>query len=97
MSASTSYGPGPFGYNSSLAITAATVIKADPGVLVSVSVVVAGSAAGAAYDTTTTTPANEFATIPEALTSQPLLFDWHCLRGIMIVPPTGGTVAVQFL
>ena len=91
-------GPGPAGANSQLNITAATVVKAAPGVLLSVSVIVAGSAAGGAYDTTTTggaAAATQIGTIPNTVGL--IQFSWNCLNGIVIVPPTGGTVAVSFV
>ena len=93
-------GPGPGGGNRTLNVTAATVIKAAPGTLFSVSVTTAGSAAGAAYDATTTGgvgAASLIGTIADAVTTQPLNFNaWPCHAGIVIVPPTGGVVAVAF-
>jgi len=93
----SAFGPGAAGSNVALNITAATVLKATPGVLISVSVIVAGSAVGGVFDTTTTTPANQFGVVPIAVTTEPLVYEWRCLNGIMIVPPTGGTVAVLFV
>jgi hypothetical protein len=85
------------GLSTSLNITAATVIKAAPGRLVRISVIVAG-AAGTANDCTTTgaaAAANEIAVIPAAVGPVPL--DWPCLAGIVVVPGTGQTIAVSFV
>ncbi len=93
-------GPGSGGGNRTLNVTVATVIKAAPGTLYSVSVTTAGNAAGGAYDTTTTgevSAATLIGTIADTVTTQPLNFNaWPCLAGIVIVPPTGGVVAVAF-
>lgn len=78
-------------------LTAATVVKATPGRCVTVSVIVAGSAAGTANDITTTGAAavgNQFGTIPN--TVGVYTFNWPCLSGIVIVPGTGQTVSVAF-
>ena len=94
------YGPGPFGANNVRDITTATVLKAAPGVLWSVSVNVAGSAPGGVYDAATTggdTAANLIGVIDNAVTAGPLVFNWRCYTGILVVPPTGGTVSVSFV
>lgn len=78
-------------------LTAATVVKATPGRCVTVSVIVAGSAAGTANDVTNTAGAvvaNQFGTIPN--TVGVYKFEWPCLSGIVIVPGTGQTVSVAF-
>lgn len=80
-----------------LNITAATVIKARPGRLVKIVVVVAGSAAGTVNDCLTTgavAASNEVASIPNTI--GPLSLDWPCLTGIVVVPGTGQTVAVLY-
>jgi len=85
------------GLSSSLNISAATVIKATPGRLVRISVIVAGSV-GTANDCTTTggaAAANEIAVIPAAV--GPVLLDWPCLAGIVVVPGAGQTIAVSFV
>lgn len=85
------------GLSTSLNITAATVIKASPGRLVRINVLVAG-AAGAANDCTTTgaaTAANQITVIPAA--AGPLLLDWPCLTGIVVVPGAGQTIALSYL
>jgi hypothetical protein len=94
------YGPGPAGANNVLNISVATVVKATEGVLTSLSVVTAGSAAGGVYDAATTggaTAANQIGAIAQTVTAQPLVFNWRCLTGILVVPPTGGVVAVSFV
>ena len=78
-------------------VTAATVIKASPGRMVRVDVIVAGSSAGSVNDCTTTAAAavgNQLAVIPNAV--GPLLFDWPCKVGVVVVPGTGQTIAVAF-
>lgn len=90
-------GPLAGGNNASLDITAATVVKATPGTLVRISVVVAGSAAGSANDCATTgaaAAANEIAAIPAAVGVTYLA--WPCKVGIVIVPGTGQTLSVSF-
>jgi hypothetical protein len=80
-----------------LAITTATVLKAAPGRLVRINVVVPGSTAGSANDTTTTgvaNVANQIAAIPN--TVEPLWLDWPCAQGIVIVPGTGQTLAAAY-
>jgi hypothetical protein len=99
------YGTGPFapgveGANTALDVTAATVIKSTPGVLYSISVVAAGTAVGAVYDSTSTsgnTSANQITTIGTAVTTQPLVVNWRCSDGIVVTPPSGGTVSVSFV
>jgi hypothetical protein len=86
------------GLSSSLDITGSTVVKAAPGRLVRVSVLVAGSAAGTANDCTSTgaaATANEVAVIPN--TVGVYLLDWPCLAGIVIVPGTSQTVSVSYV
>ena len=78
-------------------ITAATVVKAAPGRLIRISVIVAGSAAGTANDCLTTgaaADANEIAAIPN--TVGVVCVEWPCATGIVIVPGTGQTVAVSY-
>lgn len=87
----------PGGTSAALDITAATVVKATPGICVKVSVVVAGSSAGTVNDAATTgaaAPANQFGTLPTTAGTQD--FDWPCGTGIVVVPGTGQTVAVSF-
>ncbi len=80
-----------------LNITAATLVKATPGTLYRVSVTVAGSAAGSAYDFGATTgqgAANLIAAIPNTVGVIELVFP--CNTGILIVPGTGQTVSVSY-
>ena len=85
------------GTASKLDITAATVVKAGPGRLIRVSVLVAGSATGTANDCLTTgaaATANEIFVIPETVGIYTL--EWPCLVGIVIVPGTGQTISVSY-
>lgn len=78
-------------------ITAATVVKAAPGYLVRIAVIVAGSAAGTANDVLTTgavAAANQIAAIPN--TVGVIQIAWPCATGIVVVPGTGMTVAVSY-
>ena len=80
-----------------LDITTATVIKAAQGTLVSIEVIVAGSAAGAAYDhdqTSGVSATNQIAAIPTTIGLIPLA--WTCSVGIVVVPGTGQTLAVKW-
>lgn len=79
-------------------ITAATVIKAAPGRLAKISVVVAGSAAGTVNDCATTgavAAANEIGAISN--TVGVVDFDWPCATGIVVTPGTGQTLAVSYV
>ncbi|HEY0181256.1 MAG TPA: hypothetical protein VGC09_00475 [Rhodopila sp.] len=80
-----------------LNISAATIIKAAPGVVLRFTVVTAGTAAGTINDCLTTgaaAAANAIATIPEAVgTYTP---EWPCSTGIVVAPGAGQVVAVLF-
>ena len=85
------------GTSSKFNITVATVVKAGPGRIIRVSVLVAGSGTGTVNDCLTTgaaATANEIAVIPE--TVGPLLLEWPCFTGIVVVPGTGQTLAVSY-
>lgn len=90
--------PTPQGSESWLNITAATVVKATPGVAVSACVVVAGSAAGAVYDATSTsgnTAANQVGVLPT--TAGNVALNALCATGIVVAPGTGQTIALFFV
>lgn len=79
-------------------ITTATVIKAAPGRIFRVNVQVAGSTTGTVNDCATTGAAaigNQVAVIPD--TVGPLLLEWPCATGIVVVPGTGQTLSVSYL
>lgn len=81
-----------------LNITAATVIKATPGRIARVSVIVAGSTNGSIYDHATTSgvaAANQVGVIPEAIGSYDISLP--CLVGIVVTPGTGQTIAVSYI
>lgn len=90
--------PLPGGTNTTLDITATTVIKASPGRVYTVSVLVAGSAAGGVYDNTLTTGntvANQIGVIPN--TAGVLNFNaMPTAAGIVVVPGTGQTLAISW-
>lgn len=78
-------------------ITAATVVKPAPGRIVRVQVLVAGSAAGAVYDATSTsgnTVANQVGVTPNVAGSY--LIDHPCVNGVVVAPGAGQTLAVTF-
>jgi hypothetical protein len=83
--------------NSRLNITAATVVKAAPGFVGTVTVVVAGSAHGAIGDALTTgavSAANTIAYLPTTAGTYVINFPAHV--GIAVVPGTGQTLSVSF-
>ena len=85
------------GRNSQLGIAAAVAVKQASGRIQRVQVLVAGSAAGAVYDSVSTSgnsAANQVGVIPNAVGSY--LIDMPCLSGIVVVPGTGQTVAVSY-
>jgi len=78
-------------------ITAATVIKAEPGVPLIAQVIVAGTTAGAIYDASSISGnvvANQVAVIPETVGAYRI--EMPCAAGILIVPGTGQTLAVSY-
>lgn len=90
--------PAPGGTATTLNVTTATVIKSSPGRLFTVSVLVAGSAAGAVYDSTSTsgnTAANQIGVIPDAAG----VVNFNAMptaNGIVVAPGTGQTLAVSW-
>jgi hypothetical protein len=92
--------PIPGGTATTLNITAATVIKSSPGRVWTVSVVAGtGSTVGAVYDSASTagnTTANQIGELPAAV-GAPVNFNaMPTTTGIVVVPPTGYTVAVSW-
>ncbi len=84
------------GTASALNVTASTAVKATPGKLVRISVLVAG-AAGAVHDCATTgaaADANKVAVIPAAVGIYEL--DWPCLIGITYVPGAAQVVSITY-
>jgi N-acetylglucosamine kinase-like BadF-type ATPase len=83
--------------STALNLTAATVVKPANGFVVTVSVLVAGSAVGAVYDATSTTGntvADQVAVIPDVVGNYVLSFP--CKKGIVVAPGTGQTVAISY-
>ncbi|MGG5541954.1 hypothetical protein P4G95_09135 [Burkholderia vietnamiensis] len=90
--------PHPGGNVTSLNVTATTVIKSAPGRIYTVSVVVAGSAAGGVYDNSATSgnvAANQVGVIPQAIGTYQF-YGMPTATGIVIVPPTGATLSVSW-
>lgn len=85
------------GISTVLNITDARLVKNVAGRLVRVNVLVAGSAAGTAYDSATTggvATANTIAIIPNTVGSY--LIDTPTTNGIVVTPGTGQTIAVVY-
>lgn len=85
------------GSTSVLNITAATVVKAAPGTLWTITVTTAGSAAGSAHDVLTTGGAaagNLIFDIPNTVGVYTLY--WPCKTGIVITPGTGQVLSVAY-
>lgn len=94
------YGNGPtqWGGGTVLNISAPTVVRGVPSVAVAIQVITAGSAAGAVYDSTSTSgnsAANQVATIPN--TAGLVSIGMPCSSGIVVVPGSGQVVAISFL
>lgn len=86
-----------YGQSSTNNVSASTVIKATAGRVFRVSVVTAGSAAGAVHDAATTGAAaagNKIATIPNAVGIYDL--NWPCTSGIVLIPGTGQVLAISY-
>lgn len=76
-------------------ITQATVVMSGQGRIARVSVVVAGSAAGAIYDASATgTTANRLWTIPNTVGVTEINLPVN--NGIVVAPGTGQTVAISY-
>lgn len=74
-----------------------TIVAPQPLRVTRIQVIVAGSAAGAVYDskaTTGNTAANQVFVIPNTVGSY--LIDHPCSIGIVVAPGTGQTVAVVY-
>jgi hypothetical protein len=82
----------------SLTITVATVVKAAPGAVLTVSVLATGSVGGAIYDCATSGAAsstsNQVGVIPQTLGSADLSFP--CFVGIFVLPGAGQKVSVVY-
>lgn len=72
-----------------------TVLKAGPGTLFAVTVVVAGTAAGGAFDVNQNVAVNEFFVIPN--TPGIYILEWPCQQGILLVPGAGQTLAAKWV
>ena len=86
----------PGGTTASYNIAAATVVKATPGTLHKITVLVAG-AAGTANNCTTTgaaATANQICVIPATVGTYVL--DWPCSAGITIVPGAAQVVVASY-
>ena len=83
--------------NSSLNLTAATVVKPSNGFVTRIAVIATSSTAGAVYDSTSTTgntAAKQIAVIPATVGVYDISFP--AKSGIVVAPGTGQTVAVAY-
>ena len=83
--------------NSALNITTATVVKNSSSKLVNIIVLVAGSTAGAVYDSIATTgnsATNQIFAIPNTVGVYTL--DFPVTNGIVVAPGTGQTIAISY-
>lgn len=91
------YAPTPYGSRTALDISAATVVKDAPGIAITVQVITAGSAAGAVYDSTSTTgngATNQVASIPNVVGEVSIRMP--CASGIVVAPGTSQVVAIAY-
>lgn len=90
--------PTPWGNETSLNITAATIVKGSWGVPVIVQVLTAGSTAGAVYDSSSVTgnsASNQVATIPNTVGFFPVQIP--CATGIVVSPGTGQVISISYI
>ena len=90
--------PRPGGNSSVLDITAATVVKASPGTLFTISFV-SGTAGVTVYDSTSTsgnTAADEVYALTTSTVGQVVSLTWPCASGIVVVPGASTVVAVAY-
>lgn len=77
-------------------MSAATDVKATPGRVLKISVLVAGSVAGSINDSSVANKAagNQIYSIPNTVGVYDI--DWPCLTAISVSPGTGQTVALSY-
>jgi len=89
-----------WGFNSSLNIAAATVVKTGRGRVGCASIIVLGSTAGSIADTTTTgavATANKVLVIPaSAATGTTYCINFPVTSGIVVTPGTSGVIALSW-
>lgn len=84
------------GYSNQKNVSATTVIKANPGVVAMVEVIVAG-AAGALNDCATTgavAAGNKFFTVPAVVGSYQV--NWNCSAGCVYTPGASQVIAISY-
>lgn len=84
------------GTQTSLTVTAATVVFIGPGYLVNFAVVVAGSAAGTIYDANNTSPSAHDALCAVPTTVGVVKTGQVFTSGLVIVPGTGQSINVTY-
>lgn len=79
-------------------INVPTALKTAPGNLLTINIVVAGSAPGGIYDCAGNFPStlNQIGVLPNSVTGIPIVYDWPCQQGILIVPGAGQIVSVKW-
>ena len=89
----------PFARQTTLNVTAKTLIKAGPGYVEAVIVNTTNSAAGGVYDSATTggtAAANQIAPIANAVAVGQIKVQAYFKNGLVVDPGTGGKVVVTF-
>ena len=91
-------GPPPGAIKSMPNIASPMALKTSPGNLLTINIVVAGSAPGGVYDCVGNFPStlNQIAVLPNTVDGKPIVYDWPCQQGILIVPGTGQIVSVKW-
>jgi hypothetical protein len=87
------------GATNAAAISVPTVVKASPGRIARVSIIVAGSGTGFIYDgVTLAATTRPLWVIPETAKAdgEPYEVDFACAFGLLVVPGTGQTVSVGY-
>lgn len=83
------------GMQTASGLTAATLVSSNPGFVVSVSVLVAGSTKGTVYDATAaTSTSNPLFAIPDTVGLYPI--GMPLANGLVVAPGTGQTVTVNY-
>jgi len=86
------------GISTKEAITVPTVVKATPGRIASVSIIVAGSSTGMIYDSASLTQSSPLWVIPMAAKAdgEPYVVNMPTDSGLLVVPGVGQTITVAW-
>lgn len=91
-------GPPPGAIKSQPNIDRPTTLKTSPGNLLTINIVVAGTTPGGVYDAPGNFPSifNQIGVLPNTVDGKPIVYDWPCQQGILIVPGAGQIVSVKW-